>query len=275
MAINKESRNINLSVLHSRRLSKQDIENKKIQDKWPIYRSKSLSYSRTFRELLHPILIDRTKVNIFYDENDSNKQITRKSVKEISYFLKYLFPRDLIRIIVDRLKQAGNEVRMLDLMSYGAILSDLNVKGCAVALTDKRSIKDRYDDLNNQRIFIEGDIMSKRTWHEISLIKKSNFSDQPFNMILCRPLSGIENIARSSQFYNYMIYQVYALLSPDYGIFLTEFHGSMRSYVETGTRQLNSFEGIEAYCHSKKNIFMMIKHPNCYYQLQGFTDEQK
>lgn len=230
-------------------------------DFWPVSRSGSARYSDYFQKVIKnepPAQKNLTSLWNWY-VNNLDRGYSKKPQK------------DVIREMVEQKKQQGVNVRILDLMSYGYFIRDLGVQGCAVALTDRRRMNDKTKDDINGITFIDGDIMSPKTWRRITAYLTEQGTNAQFDFIICRPLGGLDYLPASPELYENIFYRVYPLLSSNDGVLLTQCHHKLENFIVAANAKFNSVTGLEARLHFPKllgmksrlfhNVFMLIKHP--------------
>lgn len=229
---------------------------------WGVKRSGPGYYFNTFQPVFQRIPED-TK---FLD--DKYKEIREKSqkgeispLKAVSESLKLLWSKDTwndgITQRVEVLKKEGRDVRVLDLMGYGAVIRKLDVKGLAVAFEDIRTPDEKQYDLVRGVGFVEGNILSSKTWRKI---KEDAEKNGKFDLILCRPLAGLSQIPKSGIVYSSFIQRLYNLTNPDRGTILSETHDSMRPAVDSFREKINQIDGISA--KNTIGTFSLMRFPN-------------
>ena len=185
------------------------------QDLWNFMFSKSGNYSSSFKE---PLI--KT-----YPELKKSKNVIKEIVEK-------------------RQKEKGSVV-ILDVMSYGELLRDLDVPGCAIGLKDHRKDKHKLQDAKKNIRFIEGDAFSSPVWENAREYLESQGRDT-FDFIFCRPLGLIgAHMHENSLSYTWLFDKVLPLLHADNGIFLTEIHPNMINYLRHMSERLNQISGFE------------------------------
>jgi len=165
-----------------------------------------------------------------------------------------------LRRITEAKKVQQGEVIVLDLMGYGGVLRDLEVRGCAVALTDRRGFITRRFDRKLGIGHIVGDIGSARTWRAMENWLQSQGEGLRFDIICCHPLDGLNNVPQNKEFYAYIFKKLYSMLSNNDGYLFAQFHSSMSHFVEEFVEQMRDIEGIEVKFLINPHVFMLIKH---------------
>ena len=164
-------------------------------------------------------------------------------------------PHSLKELVRKQRKLVGVPL-VLDLMGYGAVLTDLNVHGCAVALTDERTTGRKKLDQALDKGFIAGDVRAPQTWKKLRVWQESQ--NRKFNLILCRPFGGMSSIHPNETYYKYVFNQLYSLLSIEGGNLLTSYHAEMRSFVFSMVQRLNDMPGL--YAVVTRQNFMLVKN---------------
>lgn len=217
-----------------RDIRKRKYINSWSEDWWGSSFSTSRNYSRDLGILLMPQETLETLTSL--------KPLDRTSCFRL---LSELLAENPVKKLIEAKKQEG-ELYMLDLMSYGEIHRELDVKGCAVALSDRRT-----SDIQATPVeLIAGDVLHSRTWQKIDKYLELNTNGEKFGIILSHPIGGLTKIPMNLTVYQYLFNHVYRILSNNDGVFLTNFHTKMFEQVEDMCKKLNGIEGIEASCYS-------------------------
>ncbi|MDP3917690.1 MAG: hypothetical protein Q8Q30_00745 [Candidatus Woesebacteria bacterium] len=228
---------------------------------WARKRSGPGSYYNSFQHVF-PRIPEDTKIL-----DEKYKELREKAekgeigpLKQVSEALKLLWNRDTwsdgITQRVDMFKKEGRDVRVLDLMGYGAVLRKLDVKGLAVALEDARTLEEKQYDAKRGVGFVEGNALSSKTWQKI---KEDVKEHGQFDLILCRPLAGISQIPENRVVYAAFIQRLYRLTRPDRGTILSEIHYDMKPVVERFSKNINTIEGIIA--KNTSGAFSLMRFP--------------
>lgn len=160
--------------------------------------------------------------------------------------------KDMLRSTVEKRRNEGRNILILDMMSYGEVLRDLNTAGCAMGLIDKRRRKHKQEDAMKNIRFVEGDLFRLEDWLHVKQYLEAQGREN-FDFIFCRPLGAISlHMHENRLSYDWLFSQVLPLLNPNGGIFLAQIHPKMVEYVEEMGKVLNLLPGIEVKTFQEK-----------------------
>ena len=162
--------------------------------------------------------------------------------------------RDLVR---EKRKTTGVPL-MLDLMGFGGIINDANVKGCAVAKSDQRTRARRKRDELVGNGFIKGDIRYAKTWKGIHKWLEEEEGGKRFDIIICHPLGAIRSIPPNVTFHAYAFKHLYSMLSSDDGYMFLQPNLEINT-VKKYVMSLNEIPGISAVLDSVDWCFALKK----------------
>ena len=163
--------------------------------------------------------------------------------------------KSIARITSENKQRTGKSFA-LDLMGYGDILRR-NVHldgGVAVALSDQRLPKDKRSDEEDNIDFVEGNILHNSTWAALQRwLDRQEVEDKHFDLIICRPISGFNNLGYNSGVYITLIQKAWRLLSPHNGALLTQIPDRPRvkpifgeKVIADWVKLLNATQGVRA-----------------------------
>ncbi len=138
----------------------------------------------------------------------------------------------------------GRKPLVLDLMSYGAFARSLDVPGLSLALTDRRSRKEKREDRQGERGLLIGSVMSSKSWKRIEDYLRERQA-RGFDLITCRPEGGLRNIPENEGLYGAVLSRAYSRLAEE-GIMVSQFHPSMEERVRVSMGRLSQTRGIKA-----------------------------
>lgn len=118
--------------------------------------------------------------------------------------------------------QEGKPAYAMDLAGPGRVLREMPVTGgLAVTLADKRFDFEREYDDEHDISTLEGDVLSKSTWTQISeWLQRHN--SPGFDLVLCAPIAGFMHFPEDLNLYYYLTQKVWERLNPDEGILYGE-----------------------------------------------------
>lgn len=197
---------------------------------WGISRGPLTDYSDTFQDVLRKYA-DANKITLGTDPS------------------QYL-PR-----LIELMKRDDPSFQLLDLMSFGHVHRSRGIPGVVIGLSDQRTSAERRFDQDKNIDFIPGDVLRVKTW--------SALNGQQFSMVICRPVAGIYAIPATPLVYGLLAERMYAHTAPG-GVFITEIHPQMHSFVSKLSKQLNQIEGIHSEVSKTKDsaTFMLSKGLN-------------
>ena len=113
---------------------------------------------------------------------------------------------------------------VLDLLGYGHVLRRLPIdRGLAVALADPRHEYEKERDEKNGIELITGNVVRGKTWKKMRRwIESRGGEDAKFNLILCRPVAGMDGLTENRAVHAVLLQRAWQLLSPDCGTLLTQ-----------------------------------------------------
>jgi hypothetical protein len=223
-------------LLHARRNSKSVLEQG--SDPWPRSFTGSEEYSIIF------------------------SKVFEKYAQKNNLDIKYVNSRDFIKDLVDQKRIEGKLINILDVMSYGEVIRDLQASGLAIGLTDERTPDMVDGDKSNNIQMLTGDIFDPKMWETLDQMYPNN--GEEFDFIFCRPNGAIERIPDNLQLGAYLLNRMYPHLSRNNGILLTEV-GSVvteKPAFISAIRELNDLPGIQAYYDESSIIastLMLVK----------------
>lgn len=172
-----------------------------------------------------------------------------------------VLPRGNLSQLVELSRQEIRKGLVLDFMGYGQVLRELPLTGgLAVALTDPRSKKNKESDTQRNISFVEGNVLRSSTWNEIkNWLAKQETDDQRFDLILSRPVRGLDALTNHHKVSIIILQRLWQLLSSQNGVLLTQFRKEVfdLNLVNRWVMLLNRTKGIKA-------SLSLTRDPPCY-----------
>jgi hypothetical protein len=182
--------------------------------------------------------------------------IRASSVADYEKLFQDILNGDSIEEIVSERQEKYGEIAVLDLMSYGYFLEDLQNMfyfhhGLAVSLSNPYTPQNKYDIGISKDIFghqgldlLTGNVLRRKTWQKIKeWLEKI---DRPgFDFIFCAP-GGISCLfPHQNKYYAFVLEQMWRTLNPDGGVIFTEIHfNGEEQDMDTVINKLGQIHGI-------------------------------
>lgn len=189
--------------------------------------------------------------------------------------------------IVQEGKDGGRKTLVMDLMGYGHVLRDLPVSGgLAVALSDPRNRHTTYEDSLRNISLKTGDVLLGGTWKKIrDWLGDQDVEDKRFNLILFRPIRGIENITNNIDVNFALLRNLWQILNVDNGMIFAQANIPIgnRDKLHAWVNAINkSYPGLAKLIDSNGMPFydlgpklLLVKTPNSPHRLPTLQELQK
>ncbi len=168
-----------------------------------------------------------------------------------------VLPGESLSHLIESSRQRTGKGLVLDFMGYGQALRDLPLtSGLAVALGDPRSEQEKQWDARRNIAFVEGNVLKRSTWNEMQRwLDKQEVDDKKFNLILSRPVRGLDNLTDHKGVNIVLLQRGWQMLSSQNGVLLTQFleHVFEPELVDRWVRFLNQTKGIKASYSLRRN----------------------
>lgn len=152
---------------------------------------------------------------------------------------------------VEERQRRGKKTFVLDVMAEGTFLRQLPGidGGLAVTLVDKRAEKSKALDQSKNIDVIAGDILSPKTWRQISQWMQDR-DISSFDLIVCRGVGALLDIPQ--ELYSHILTEVWGRLSKDGGVLVTQFPPKAEELARKLQHQL-SLSGVRAIIQREKS----------------------